>query len=163
MEKIIGIVVKMSRVTNIVGGVILVLMMLLTVLDVILRYLGKPITGTYELMGFAGALVIGFAVAQASLDGAHVSVDILTDRLGLLGRDVLLVMTKLIALALFILIGWALFVKGHDLYKTGEVSLTLRVPYFPVAYGLCVCAFMEALVLLTDIFRVLFVRGGSHE
>jgi TRAP-type C4-dicarboxylate transport system permease small subunit len=162
MQTILNITKKCSKFLNAVGGVILVLMMLLTVLDVILRYLGKPITGTYELMGFSGALVIGFAIAQASLDDAHVSVDILTDRLSPLRKKLLLVVTKLIGLILFALIGWALFMKGHDLYRTGEVSLTLRVPYYPVAYGLSLCSFVECLVLLSDILRTLFA-GGDHE
>jgi TRAP-type C4-dicarboxylate transport system permease small subunit len=162
MQQFLNIALRCSKFLNIVGGVILVLMMLLTVVDVILRYLGKPITGTYELMGFSGALVIGLAIAQASLDDAHVSVDILTDRLSPLRKEVLLISTKLIGLILFALIGWALFMKGHDLYKTGEVSLTLRVPYYPVAYGLSICSFAECIVLLSDIVRIVFV-GGEHE
>jgi TRAP-type C4-dicarboxylate transport system permease small subunit len=162
MQKVLNIALKCSKFLNIVGGVILVLMMLLTVMDVILRYLGKPITGTYELMGFSGALVIGFAIAQASLDDAHVSVDILTGRLPPLSKEVLLIITKLIGVILFALIGWALLMKGHDLYKTGEVSLTLRVPYYPVAYGLSICSFVESFVLISDILRIAFM-GGEHE
>ena len=128
MHKFFFFTLKFSRILNIVGGAILVLMMLLTVVDVVLRYLGKPITGTYELMAFSGALVIGFEIAQASLDDAHVSVDIMTDRLSLFNKTVLLLITKLMGLILFALISLALFIKAHDLYNTGEVSLTLRVP-----------------------------------
>ena len=68
-----------SNTLNVMGAMLLTLMMLLTTIDVILRYLGRPITGTFELMSFAGALVTGFALAQTSLDGAHVNVDILTE------------------------------------------------------------------------------------
>jgi TRAP-type C4-dicarboxylate transport system permease small subunit len=137
-------------------------MMILTVADVVLRYLGKPLTGTYELMAFSGALVIGFAVAQASLDDAHVSMDMVTEKLPLFSKTVLLFVTKLIGLVLFALISLGLFMKAHDLYKTGEVSLTLRVPYYPVAYGLSLCGFAECLVLLSDILRIVF-KGGKHE
>jgi TRAP-type C4-dicarboxylate transport system permease small subunit len=162
MHKFSVFTVKFSRILNIVGGTILVLMMLLTVVDVVLRYLGKPITGTYELMAFSGALVIGFAIAQASLDDAHVSVDMVTDRLSLFNKTALLFITKLMSLVLFALISLALFIKAHDLYKTGEVSLTLRVPYYPVAYGLSLCGFAECLVLLSDILRIVF-EGGKQE
>ncbi len=162
MQKFFSFTARFSRIINIVGGVILVLMMLLTVLDVILRYLGKPITGTYELMAFAGALVIGFAIAQASLDDAHVGMDIVTEKLGPSNRRMLLFITKVISLILFALITAALFDKAHDLFKTGEVSLTLRVPYYPVAYALSLCGFAECLVLLSDLLRVV-VGGGEHE
>jgi TRAP-type C4-dicarboxylate transport system permease small subunit len=155
MEKFFLFTSRFSRIINIAGGVILVSMMLLTVVDVVLRYLGKPITGTYELMAFSGALVIGLAIAQASLDDAHVSVDMVTVKLSLPARTVLLFLTKLISLVLFALICLALFVKGHDLYGTGEVSLTLRVPYYPVAYGLSLCAFAECLVLVSDMLQII--------
>ena len=103
MEKFFLFTQKFSRIANIAGGVILVAMMLLTVVDVVLRYLGKPISGTYELMAFSGALVIGFAIAQASLDDAHVSVDIITVKLPAGARTALLFLTKLMAFVLFAL------------------------------------------------------------
>ena len=70
MHNFINVVLRSSKFLNIVGGITLVLMMLLTVTDVVLRFFGKPITGTYELMGYCGALVIGFALAQTTLDEA---------------------------------------------------------------------------------------------
>jgi TRAP-type C4-dicarboxylate transport system permease small subunit len=162
MQKFLSTTVKISKATNWVGGVILVMMMLLTVIDVILRYLGRPITGTFELMSFAGALVAGLAIAQTSMDGAHVNVDMLTQALPAQRRDVLLVFTKLVGIGIFALLAWALFLKGYDLYKTHEVSLTLHVPYYPVAYGLSFCSAVECLVLLSDILKTI-VRGGKHE
>ncbi|MCX8022032.1 MAG: TRAP transporter small permease [Syntrophorhabdaceae bacterium] len=162
MLSFINFVKRLSRITNFLGGVILGLMMLLTVIDVILRYLGRPITGTFELMSFAGALVAGFAIAQTSLDGAHVNVDILTQRLSRWKKAIITVFTKLIGIGIFTLISWSLLLKGNDLYKTGEVSLTLHVPYYPVAYGLSFCGFVEALVLLTDVFKTVFYEV-EHE
>jgi TRAP-type C4-dicarboxylate transport system permease small subunit len=162
MQKFIRAVQKISEITNGVGGVILVLMMLLTVIDVVLRYVGTPITGTFELMGFAGALVAGLAIAQTSLDGAHVNVDMLTQALHSQQRDVVLVFTKLVGIGIFALLAWALFLKGTDLYKTKEVSLTLHVPYYPVAYGLSFCSLVECLVLISDIVKTIFA-GAEHE
>jgi len=136
-------------------------MMLLTVVDVILRYLGRPITGTFELMSFAGALVVGLALAQTSLDGAHVNVDILTQAMSVGNQKIFLVFNRLIGIGIFVLLAWSLFDKGNDLYKTGEVSLTLQVPYYPVAYGLSFCCLVEALVLFSNLCEGLF--GGEHE
>jgi TRAP-type C4-dicarboxylate transport system permease small subunit len=162
MQKFLSTTVKISKATNWVGGVILVMMMLLTVIDVILRYLGRPITGTFELMSFAGALVAGLAIAQTSMDGAHVNVDMLSQALPPRRRDVLLIFTKCVGTGIFALLAWALFLKGYDLYTTKEVSLTLHVPYYPVAYGLSFCSLVECLVLLSDILKTMF-QGGEHE
>ncbi len=38
------------------------------------------------------------------------------------------------------------------LTRTGEVSMTLRMPEYPIAYGIGVCCFIECLVLATDLF-----------
>jgi TRAP-type C4-dicarboxylate transport system permease small subunit len=146
---------------NLLGAALLTLMMLLTVVDVILRYVGRPITGTFELMSFAGAMVTGLAIAQTSLDGAHVNLDIVIDAVSPWKKNVLEVFNRLIGLAIFGLLAWALYDKGNDLYTTGEVSLTLHVPYYPVAYGLAFCCLTECLVLVTALLKVFF--GGEHE
>ena len=49
--------------------------MLITVVDVILRFFSKPITGTYELVFLGGAVVIGCAIPRTSWEGGHVNVD----------------------------------------------------------------------------------------
>lgn len=150
-----------SNTLNAMGAALLSLMMLLTVVDVILRYLGRPITGTFELTAFAGALVTGFALAQTSLDGAHVNVDILVEVVSARKKKILFIFNRLLGIGVFGLLTWGLFVKGNELYSAGEVSLTLHVPYYPVAYGLSLCCLGESLVLLSDMFKV--VLGGKHE
>jgi TRAP-type C4-dicarboxylate transport system permease small subunit len=147
--------VKFSKALNSVGGTLLFLMMMLTVTDVILRYLKRPITGTFELMSYGGALVAGFAIAQTSLDGAHVNVDMLTEAVAERGKNFLMIFNRIIGVGIFVLLAWALFLKGNSLYQSGEVSLTLRVPYYPVAYGLAVSCFAESLVLFADLFKTL--------
>jgi TRAP-type C4-dicarboxylate transport system permease small subunit len=161
MQKYLRATSIFSKVLNEAGGVLLTLMMLLTVVDVILRYLGRPLTGTFELMSFGGAMVVGLALAQSSLDGAHVNVDMLLQALSGKKRTLLAVFNRLVGIAIFVLLAWSLFEKANDLYRTGEVSLTLQVPYYPVAYGLSLCCAIESLVLFSDVMSLF--RGGEHE
>ena len=56
------------------------LVMLLTGSDIVGRALRMPIPGTYELVSFAGGLVIGLAVPVTSRGKGHVIVDILLER-----------------------------------------------------------------------------------
>ena len=42
---------------------------------------------------------------------------------------------------------------GNDLRQTGQVSLTLRIPEYPVAYGVGLCCFIECLVLLSELIK----------
>jgi TRAP-type C4-dicarboxylate transport system permease small subunit len=162
MEVLYSTTKKITQSANFIAGVLLALMMLLTCSDVVLRYLGKPITGTFELMSYAGAIVAGFAIAQTSMDGAHVNVDMLTQVVHGKALMAVKICTKLISLGVFVIFTYALFLKGIDLYDTHEVSLTLQVPYYPVAYGLSLASFIESLVLLTQIFKIIG-EGGKHE
>jgi hypothetical protein len=56
----------LSGFLNIIAGISLTFVMLLTVMDVVLRTLKRPIVGTYELVAFSGAVVIGFALPLTS-------------------------------------------------------------------------------------------------
>jgi TRAP-type C4-dicarboxylate transport system permease small subunit len=152
---------RISKVMDVVGGVVLTLMMLVTVTDVILRFFGKPITGTYELVFLSGAVVIGCAIPRTSLEGAHVNVDFAIEYLPGMFKKVIMISTKLLGIAFFVLLGWNLFAYGTNLFNKHEVSLTLHVPYYPVAYILGICAFVECLALLSGLIRT--VREVGHE
>jgi TRAP-type C4-dicarboxylate transport system permease small subunit len=152
---------RVAMAMDLLGGVVLTLMMLITVTDVILRFFGKPITGTYELVFLGGAVVVGCAIPMTSWENGHVNVDLLLERLTGGVRKATLVFTRVCGILFFFLLGWNLFAQGVDLYERHEVSLTLHVPYYPVAYILGVCAFVECLVLLSGLITV--SREVSHE
>jgi TRAP-type C4-dicarboxylate transport system permease small subunit len=145
---------KLSSWMNTLGGIVLFLMMMLTVVDVFLRVFGKPLVGTYELVAIAGAIVVGFAIPQTSLDKGHINVDFLIENRGEFIKKVFSIITRLFGIILFALIAWNLFLKANHLYKAGDVSLTLQIPYYPAAYGLAFCALIECFVLITDIFMI---------
>jgi len=150
----------LSRFLNIIAGISLTFLMLLTVMDVILRALRSPIVGTYELVAFSGAIVIGFAVPLTSWVRGHIYVDFFILRFSKTVRNIFNIATRSLVIILFFLIGWNLIKYGIDLQKSGEVSLTLQMPFYPVAYGVAVCCFVQCLVLICDIVKIF---GGEYE
>ena len=70
-----GAVYGLSRFINIIAGISLTFLMLLTIADVILRRFRIPIVGTYELVAFSGAVVIGFSLPMTSWLRQHIFVD----------------------------------------------------------------------------------------
>lgn len=161
MQGLHAVILRISKVMDVVGGVVLSLMMLITVTDVILRFFGKPITGTYELVFLGGAIVIGCAIPQTSWQGGHVSVDFVLEYLPRMLKKIVIVVTRFMGITFFFFLGWNLFIYGTTLYIKEEVSLTLHVPYYPVAYVLGICAFLECLVLLSGLIRT--VSEVGHE
>ena len=160
MKGFLNGVYKISRFLNIIAGISLTFLMLLTIGDVILRFFSRPIVGTYELVAFSGAVVIGFSVPLTSWVKGHVYVDFLILRFSQKIRNIFHVITRCLVIFLFLMIGWNLIKYGMDLYKSGEVSLTLQMPFYPVAYGIGICCFFQCMVLLCDILKI---GGGKYE
>jgi len=75
-------------------------------------------------------------------------------------RKVVNVVTKCLGIGLFLLIAWNVLLLGNDLRESGEVSIVLRMPFYPVAYAIGLCCFFQCLVLLCDIAKII---GGKNE
>jgi len=73
MERLKTLVLLMSKFMGIIAGITLMFVMFLTVLDVILRYFGYPITGVYDLVALGGAIIIGFSMPLGRLAGTYLS------------------------------------------------------------------------------------------
>jgi len=149
-----------SRFFNIIAGISLTFLMLLTITDVILRGFRSPVPGTYEVVAFAGAVVIGFSMPLTSWLRGHIFVDFFILKFSQRGRDIFNIATRCLVIVLFFLIGWNLIKYGIDLQKSGEVSLTLQMPFYPVAYGVGVCCFVQCLVLVCDVVKI---SGGKYD
>ncbi|MFP4037320.1 MAG: TRAP transporter small permease [Desulfobacteraceae bacterium] len=136
-----------------VAGASIVAMMLLTCADVILRYFRMPIPGTYELVCFLGTLAVAFAMAHTSVQDGHVAVSIVTQLLPKRGQAILGSITDFFSLVFFALVGWQSIRYGGQLKASGEVSLTLELPFYPFVYGVGIAAFAVCLVLIKRILE----------
>jgi TRAP-type C4-dicarboxylate transport system permease small subunit len=154
MKSFLAAVKGASSALSAVAGAALVLLMLLTIADVVLRVLGRPIVGTYELVGLGGAIAIGLSLPLTSWVRGHIYVDSFVARLPRLPRAILSIATRLLVLALFLLLGWNLLKYALDLRSAGEVTPTLRVPFFPVALGVGGSCLIECLVMVADIVKI---------
>jgi len=154
MDNVFNGLKLVSRVLNSIAGGAVTVMMLLTVADVLLRAGGRPIIGTFEIVALLLALVIGFGIPQVSLDKGHVSMEVLVEKLSRKGKNIMHTFTRLLCLGLFSFIGINLFNVGARFHASGEVSATIKIPFYPVAYGVAICCLLECLVFVFDIFRI---------
>lgn len=138
---------------NYVACAAVVVMMLLTCADVILRLFGHPILGTYEMIGLSGVVVISFALAYTSLEKGHIAVELLVESLPKGLQVFINGFNSLIGAALFSLVAWQTFLYAGDLRGSGEVSLTLQIPTYPFVYGISLGCGLLCLVLLVDSIR----------
>lgn len=158
IQDIIGIM-------NVIAGIALTFIIALTLADVILRAFGRPILGTYEIVGMAGGVVIGFVTPFTSWVNGHISMDFLTGRLPAAAKKGFQVATRCVGIGLFIMISWNVLKIAGNLRSVNEVSATLEIPIYPIAYGVAFSFFMLSVVLFCDILKIAegTYGGGGHE
>lgn len=154
MKSAYNVLLRVSKWLNAVGAITLTFMMLLTVADVILRIVSRPILGTYEVVSILLAVVIGFSIPKVSLDKGHVYMEFLINVLSRRNRSILFTFTRILCIALFFLIGYNLFSVANEFRLSGEVTATIQLPFYPVAYGVGVCCFLECFVFAFDILNI---------
>ena len=64
---------NLSAAFNWVAGVSILVMMLLTCADVVLRFFRHPIPGTYEIVGLMGTVGVAFALAYTTAQQGHIA------------------------------------------------------------------------------------------
>jgi TRAP-type C4-dicarboxylate transport system permease small subunit len=153
-------VTDISRLLNGIAMTSLIFLMSLTIVDVILRGFNNPLVGTYELVALAGAVAIGFSMPRTATLRGHIYVDFLITKFSRRVRNLFNIATRLLVLLLLFFIGWNLFKYGGDLQRSGEVSLTLQMPFYPVVYGIGICCFVQCLVMVCDIMKI---QGGTFD
>lgn len=144
----------LAKILNIIAGTALTFMMFLTVADVLMRAGGRPILGAYELVSLSLAVVIGFSIPNVSLDRGHVYMEFILEMLSERHRAILNTFTRVLCIILFVIIGYNLFLIGSEFRTSGEISSTLKLPFFPIAYCVGICCFMECLVFILQIVNI---------
>ena len=81
------------------------------------------------------------------------------NRLSQRARTGLQFFNKVVGVMLFLFIGYNFILYGLTLRQTGEVSPGLKIPYYPITFGLAVSCFLESLTLFCDLLKLF--RGAK--
>jgi TRAP-type C4-dicarboxylate transport system permease small subunit len=157
LAKLIGWI---NRWLVLAAGVFLVGMILLTCANIGLRIVWLPLRGTFELMGFFGALVTALSLAYTQAQRGHIAVDVLINTFPPVVRRLLGLINSAACAGFFALVAWQLAEKAAVLRQTGELTETLRVPYYPFTYGVAAGCAVLAVVFLAELLKGLRpIRG----
>jgi TRAP-type C4-dicarboxylate transport system permease small subunit len=155
------LVYRLAKGLEVIAGASLLFIMFLTTCDVIGRAFRSPIIGTYEIVSFGAGILVGFSLPITTLEKGHVFVDFLYQKLSKPVRKVLHLITDLMGMALFVGAGYNLFRMGSDLKRAGEVSSTLQLPYYAIAYGIGFACCAVCLVIISQAIAI--IAGGNDE
>ncbi len=153
----------LNRILVFCGGVFLVGMVVLTCANIATRTVWEPIRGTFELMGYFGAVVTACALAYTQLNRGHIAVNVLIHRFSKKTQQRLNGFNNAVCTVFFALVTWQIVLKAHGFMQTGEVSETLRVIFYPFTYGVAAGCGVLALVFLVDLLQALIPGKGASQ
>jgi TRAP-type C4-dicarboxylate transport system permease small subunit len=136
-----------------VAGFALVAMMLFAVADMVLRGAGWPVAGSYEVIGWLAASAMALALGYTQLHRGHVSITLLTGRLGGRTQAAVDLVVSLLSLLLFVAVSWYVARYARTLQTTGSLSETLKAIVYPWVYVVAAGSAGLALALLVDLLR----------
>jgi TRAP-type C4-dicarboxylate transport system permease small subunit len=148
----------LNRILMILGGVAVLAVMALATVNVILRIFGVPFRGAYEFVGFLGAIVIAFALGYTQKRKDHIVVDILTEKFPKRANRILDGISYFVTMVFFALVSWQVFVWWVKIWKSREVSETLKVIYHPFIFCVGVGFAVFSLTLIVDFLKNLQIK-----
>ncbi len=130
------------------AGAALLVMMVLVNANVLLRPLGLPIWGAYEMVGFLGSLALSLALLRITLTRSHMAVEVITSRLPKGVNRWLGLFNRILGVVTLGLVSWRSFHHGWLIWRSGEVSQTLSMPFHPFIFGVALAFGLSALAML---------------
>lgn len=163
IKSLVGAVNRISRWLNYLGVGVLTFMMLLTVSDVLLRYLlNRPILGTLELTEYMMVPVVFLGLAWCAVRRENIKVDILISRLRTRPRAILDSITCFLSLIVMVFITWQSFMETGNIWESYRVSDILHVPAYPFFIVLTLGCFLLCVVLFINLIENI-VQGVSRQ
>lgn len=143
-----------------IAAVMLGCMMILTVVDVFMRYVfNAPITGATEVSELMMVIVVFPALAWIALERSHIKVDLLLSRWPRQIRLFVEMITLLFALGTFAIITWQSFLESG---KVKEATSLLEVPESPFHWIMTLGFAMLCLAIITLIIQnVIAIAKGE--
>jgi TRAP-type C4-dicarboxylate transport system permease small subunit len=161
MKRLMAAVLKGDMILYAIAGVVLAFMIVLTLCDVILRNVGHPITGSMEIIQYGGSIVFGFSIPYATWIGAQVVVDLVTQKLGLKNQKRIKAVTRSVGVIIFLFIAYNFFMYALDVKRTGELTASFKIPYYPFCFAISLSFLFQSLTVVCDLIKTL--QGEKHE
>ncbi|MFW5819561.1 MAG: TRAP transporter small permease [Desulfovermiculus sp.] len=162
-QKHTGTLRVMNTISTGIGACILFCMVALGGANMILRSLGLPVAGTYELMGLGGAMIAALAMGGTQEARGHIQVTVLDGILPPGLRKALDATAHILSTLFFGLLAWRLLDLSWDLKESGELSETLHLPFYPVVLLVGLGFVSLGLNLIHQTWGLLSIHKGGRK
>ncbi len=161
MKRLMTAVVKGDIILFSIAGAVLAFMIILTLFDVILRNLGHPITGSMEIIQYGGSIVFGFSIPYATWLGAQIIVDLMIQKISPRSQKILNAITRIVGIVMFLFIAYNFFMYGLDVKRTGELTASFKIPYYPFCFAIALSFLFQSFTIFCDLMKT--IHGEKNE
>lgn len=137
----------------------LLAMVLVIVGNAIMRNTSVPLIGSTEVVGWLMAVTIAFGLGYTQVHRGYVDIEAVVERLPLRLQRSLKLVILLVSAVFFSLVAWQVTLYGLNVMKSGSLSETLWVPYYPLIFTLSIGFTGLTMALLVDFIKELC--GGA--
>lgn len=134
-------------------------LMFLTAVDVIGRFFGRPISGSYQISELTQLWIICLAWPLTVSMSSHVSVTFIISRLPTIAKQIAGVLVNFVAMAIFAIIAWKGFEMVMRSREQAELVNILDIPIYPFQIAVPIGAALSFLVYLV---QLVFLAAGRN-
>jgi len=139
---------------NRIGVGFLAVMMFMTGIDVVMRYIfNRPISGAYELTELMMVILVFFGLAYTQINKGHVAVDLVFTRFAPKMKIIVNFVSYFLCLALFVIMTWQSIKQVQSKWNSGLVTGTLGIPLWPFYLVMFIGCLVMCLVFITDLLE----------
>jgi len=144
---------RIDAVLGIAASALLMLLMLLTVVDVVGRYVfNRPLPGGFEMTELVLLVLIFAGLPLVSHADEHVTMDFIDRLLGERWRAILERAVHVACAGIFGLGAWLVWLKAGRIWEYRDATDVLRIVYGPFVYFMAVMIALTAIVHLYKTF-----------
>jgi TRAP-type C4-dicarboxylate transport system permease small subunit len=130
-SSLLGVADRVQRIQLLLAALALVLLMLVTVVDVFLRYVfNNPLRGSYELVESMMIVFVFHGMAAAFFGRRNIVIDLIDPFVGERGTTFLIRVADVLSIVCLALLFWAMLGPARQALDYGDVKMDLRLPIY---------------------------------
>jgi TRAP-type C4-dicarboxylate transport system permease small subunit len=153
---------RLDALLGAISAVVLFGMMMLTFVDVILRYgFNASLRGAFEITELMMVILIYAGLPVVSRNDLHVTTDLIDRFLAARVRRAIDVGVHLVCATVLFGAAWLVWVKAGRTARLGDVTAALHLTLAPYVYLMCVLILVTALIHLAKAFLPAASRSAT--
>lgn len=145
----------LDQALGLLAAVVLMLMMIVTFVDVLGRYLFlAPLPGAFELTEIMMAMLIFAGLPLVCRANQHVTVNLIVGLLSPKIRRFQRLITQVLMVIVLAVMSWRMWIKAADMLEQGDETAYLLLPVAPVAFLMTVLTAVSTVIVAGQFVRI---------